>query len=652
MAGHLGVLLEAIASQPDAALSHLPLLTEPERLQLLVDWNGPRSSFPRDLCLHDAFCAQALLTPDALAVVCGDEHLSFRQLDSRSNQLAHLLLELGVGPDVRVVLCLERSVLSLVAILATLKAGGAYVPVDPSYPRDWLAHVLHDTRAPVVLTQRHLLDSLPPHSAHDVCLDSPPESFSLLPLSPPASSVSPDNLAYVIYTSGSTGRPKGVMIQHRSVLNLRAALASTVHAGALPSERVSVNAPLSFDASVKQLIQVLDGHTLCIVPDEARADVAELLKRISLDSLDVLDCSPAHLRLLVEEGLLERDAIPRRVLVGGEAVDSATWRALSHHPRLRAFNVYGPTECTVDATVCAFDSSPSPTIGRPLPNVRVYVLDSSLHPVPVGVSGELFIGGEGVARGYLGRPDLTAERFIPDSFSSEAGARLYRTGDVARWRADGTIDYLGRADFQVKVRGFRIELGEIESTLLGHPQVHAAVVLAREDSPGDKRLVAYLVPHDGQSLDTNELRSFLKLHLPEYMVPSAFLVLDSLPLNTNGKVDRKALPAPLAASSSSHVAPRTPAEEQLAALFSQVLRVERVGVLDDFFALGGHSLLATQLVSRVRASFNVELPLRSLFEAPTVAALAERILALTPALRVPPPLTRTSHEGLLPLSFA
>ncbi|MBZ4336625.1 non-ribosomal peptide synthase/polyketide synthase, partial [Corallococcus sp. AS-1-12] len=652
MSGHLGVLLEAIAAQPDSTLASLPLLTAPERQRLLVDWNGPNAEFPRDLCLHDAFSAQALRTPDALAVICREEQLTFRELDTRANQLAHRLVKLGVGPDVRVVLCVERSVEALVGILGTLKAGGAYVPIDPSYPREWLAHVLTDTGAPVVLTQQRLRDSLPPHSAHTLCLDSDAANFSREPSHAPVTSVTPEHLAYIIYTSGSTGRPKGVMIQHRSVLNLRVALAATVHADARPGERVSVNAPLSFDASVKQLIQVLDGHTLCIVPDEARADVAELVNRIGQDALDVLDCSPAHLRLLVDEGLLERTAVPHRVLVGGEAVDPATWRHLAQAPRPRVFNVYGPTECTVDATACAFDASPTPTIGRPLPNVRVYVLDRTLRPVPIGVAGELFIGGEGVARGYLNRPELTADRFIPDAFSSAPGARLYRTGDVVRWRADGMLDYLGRADFQVKVRGFRIELGEIESRLLGHPAVHQAVVLVREDVPGDKRLVAYLVPEAGESLDSTELRTFLKQHLPEYMVPSAFLVLEALPLNTNGKVDRKALPAPQGSTlASTYVAPRTPAEEQLAALFTQVLRVERVGVHDDFFALGGHSLLATQLVSRVRATFRVELPLRVLFESPTVATLAERLQTATPNLHLPAP-TQMHADGPRPLSFA
>ncbi|RKH31482.1 non-ribosomal peptide synthetase, partial [Corallococcus sicarius] len=384
MAGHLGVLLEAIATTPDTTLANLPLLTDTERQRLLVDWNGPRVDFPRDTCIHDAFAAQARLTPDALAVVCREEQLTFRELDARANQLAHRLTSLGVGPDVRVVLCVERSVEALVGLLGTLKAGGTYVPIDPSYPREWLAHVLQDTGAPVVLTQKHLLGTLPPHSAHDLCLDSHAVDLARESDVAPVTEVSPEHLAYIIYTSGSTGRPKGVMIQHRSVLNLRLALASTVHADAKKAERVSVNAPLSFDASVKQLIQVLDGHTLCIVPDEARADVGELVKRIGQDALDVLDCSPAHLRLLLEEGLLARESVPRRVLVGGEAVDPATWSHLAANERMRVFNVYGPTECTVDATACAFDASPTPTIGRPLPNVRVYVLDRNLHPVPTG----------------------------------------------------------------------------------------------------------------------------------------------------------------------------------------------------------------------------------------------------------------------------
>ncbi|QAT84065.1 tyrocidine synthase [Corallococcus coralloides] len=654
MVGHLGVLLEAIAAQPDATLAGLPLLTAPERRQLLVDWTRTDAEFARDTCFHEAFTAQALRTPEALAVICRDQQLTFRELDTRANQLAHRLVKLGVGPDVRVVLCVERSVEALVGILGTLKAGGAYVPLDFRYPREWLAHVLSDTGAPVVLTQRRLRDVLPQHTAHVVLVDPDAEEFASESREAPGVAVSAEHLAYIIYTSGSTGRPKGVMIQHRSVMNLRQGLASTVHQGRGAAERVSVNAPLSFDASVQQLVQVLDGHTLCIVPEEARADAGELVHRIGQDALEVLDCSPAHLRMLVDEGLLEKDFLPRRALVGGEAVDPGTWSRLAQHPRLRAFNVYGPTECTVDATACAFDASPTPTIGRPLSNVRAYVLDKTLRPVPVGVAGELLLGGEGVARGYLHRPDLTAERFIPDAFSATPGARLYRTGDVVRWRADGMLDYLGRADFQVKVRGFRIELGEIEAALLKHPQVHAAVVLAREDSPGDKRLVAYVVPTEGtgSALTADVLKDWLKQLLPEHMRPSTFLVLESLPLNANGKVDRKALPAPQAAApESTYVAPRTPAEEQLTALFTQVLRVERVGIHDDFFALGGHSLLATQLVSRVRSTFRVELPLRALFEAPTVAALAEGLRARTPGLHLPS-LTRTSASGPLPLSFA
>ncbi|RKH14792.1 amino acid adenylation domain-containing protein [Corallococcus sp. CA053C] len=654
MAGHLGVLLEAIVAAPDTALANLPLLTEAERQQLLINWNGPRADFARDSCLHDAFAAQARRTPDALAVVCRDAQLTFRELDARANQLAHRLQVLGVGPDVRVVLCVERSVEALVGILGTLKAGGAYVPIDPSYPREWLAHVLQDTGAPVVLTQQRLRDSLPPHTAHELCLDSDAADLAHESREAPTTDVSPEHLAYVIYTSGSTGRPKGVMIQHRSVLNLRLALASTVHADARKAERVSVNAPLSFDASVKQLIQVLDGHTLCIVPDEARADVGELVKRIAQDSLDVLDCSPAHLRLLVDEELLTRESVPRRVLVGGEAVDPATWSHLAANERMRVFNVYGPTECTVDATACAFDASPTPTLGRPLPNVRVYVLDRTLHPVPVGVAGELFIGGEGVARGYLGRPELTAERFIPDAFSARPGARLYRTGDVARWRADGMLDYLGRADFQVKVRGFRIELGEIEATLLQHPEVHEAVVLAREDVPGDKRLVAYVTAAEGHSLEAEVLKAHLKQHLPGYMVPAAFVLLEALPLNTNGKVDRKALPAPEASASSGYAAPTTPTEELLAGLWADLLRVKHVGREDHFFELGGHSLLATQLVSRLRGAFQVELPLRALFEAPTLAALAARVDAALQSgqLAAAPPIQRVPRTQALPASYS
>ncbi|WP_164003037.1 non-ribosomal peptide synthetase, partial [Pyxidicoccus caerfyrddinensis] len=550
--------------------------------------------------------------------------------------------------------CMERGVDMVVAVLAILKAGGAYVPMDPAYPRERLAFMLQDCGARLALTQLHLSERMEGSGVEALYLDDVAvrEQLSRESEANPPHVTSPQHLAYVIYTSGSTGKPKGVMVQHASVMNLRAALASAVYAGAEGALRVSLNAPLSFDASVQQLIQVAEGHALCVVPQAAREDVALLKSWVEKYGVDALDCSPSHLRLLLEEGL--GSSRPLRVLVGGEAVDEALWAKLSAHPFIRGFNVYGPTECTVDTTARAVHGAPGrPTLGGPLANVQVYVLDERMQPVPTGVPGELFIGGAGVARGYLHRPELTAEKFVPDAFGTTPGGRLYRTGDKARWLAHGELEYLGRIDFQVKLRGLRIELGEIETALEEVAGVRRAVVLAREDVPGNQRLVAYVV--GGAEASEGVLREALKARLPQYMVPSAFVALETMPLTSNGKVDRRALPAPeSSASASEYVAPRTPTEEILASLWAALLRVEKVSAQDDFFALGGHSLLATQVVSRVRSSLGVELPLRALFEAPTVAALAARIDSARESAQglVAPAIVPVPRTGPLPLSFA
>ncbi|MCY1023460.1 non-ribosomal peptide synthase/polyketide synthase [Pyxidicoccus sp. MSG2] len=657
MVEHLRTLLEAAVSAPGTLVGDLPLLPASEREQLLVRWNDTRRELPWDGALHERFEAQAARTPDALAVLDDAALHSFGPLNRRANQLAHWLRAHGVGPEVRVALCMERGVDMVVAVLAILKAGGAYVPMDPAYPRERLAFMLQDCGARLALTQSHLKPRLEGASVEAVDLDDShvSEALSRESEANPSRVTAPAHLAYVIYTSGSTGRPKGVMVQHASVMNLRAALASAVYSDVEGALRVSLNAPLSFDASVKQLIQVADGHALCVVPQTAREDVAMLKAWVEKHGVDVLDCSPSHLRLLLEEGL--GSSRPLRVLVGGEAVDEAMWAKLSAHPYIRCFNVYGPTECTVDTTARAVHGAPGqPTLGGPLANVQVYVVDERMQPVPTGVPGELLIGGAGVARGYLGRPELTAEKFIPHPFSSTPGERLYRTGDKVRWLAHGELEYLGRIDFQVKLRGFRIEPGEIEAALEEVAGVRRAVVLAREDAPGNPRLVAWLVTAEGQAVDTAALRSTLLRKLPEYMVPSAFVALEALPLNTHGKVDRKALPAPdtSTASVTAFVAPRTPTEEALASIWAEALRLQKVSVEEDFFALGGHSLLATQVVSRVRKAFSVELPVRALFEAPTIAALAPRIDSAWRArdgVQLPPlvPVPRTSP---LPLSFA
>ncbi|RKH35770.1 amino acid adenylation domain-containing protein [Corallococcus praedator] len=622
MVEHLRTLLEAAVSRPETRVGELPLLTPGEREQVLHGWNDTHREQPWDGALHERFESQAARTPDALAVVDDATSLSFDVLNRRANQLAHWLRRRGVGPEARVALCMERGVDMVVAVLGILKAGGAYVPLDPAHPRERLAFMLQDCGARLVVTQRHLVDTLSGATVETVCLEDP--SMDEQPGTNPSRGSEPEHLAYVIYTSGSTGRPKGVLVQHGSVMNLRAALASAVFADTEGALRVSLNAPLSFDASVQQLVQVADGHTLCVVPRAAREDAALLKAWVERHRVDVLDCAPSHLRLLLEEGL--GDSRPLRVLVGGEAVDEVLWSRLSTHPCISAFNVYGPTECTVDSTVRAVHGAGGPpTLGGPLSNVQVYVLDARMQPVPTGVPGELFIGGRGVARGYLQRPELTADKFVPDVFSGASGARLYRTGDTARWRAHGELEYLGRVDFQVKLRGFRIELGEIESTLEAVPGVRRAVVLAREDVPGDQRLVAYVVAPE--PIGTADLRAHLRTRLPEYMVPSTFVRLEALPLTPHGKVDRKALPVPgSAASSDAYVAPSTPLEEQLARSFAQVLRVPRVSITDSFFDLGGHSLLALRLMAAIREHTGRSLPVSALFQHSTVEHLA-RLLA-------------------------
>ncbi|MFP2933020.1 amino acid adenylation domain-containing protein, partial [Pyxidicoccus sp. 3LG] len=649
LTSHFQLLLSGALSSPDAPLSDLPLLTAEERNRVVVEWNRTGTDFASDACLHTRFEQQARRTPDAPAVQLGDSMLTYARLNARANQLAHHLRKLGVGPEVRVGLCLERSPEAIVALLAVLKAGGAYVPIDPAAPAQRKSYFLQDSGAPVLLTAQHLADAWKPEVRHLVCLDTEASRLSALPETDMPSSATADHLAYVIYTSGSTGTPKGVMVRHRSLLNLHQGLRQSFYADMPPGSRLSLNAPLYFDASLQQVVQLIDGHCLFIVPEDARKDPRALKQWLVHHRIDAFDSTPSLLKAVMEAGLLQGEWVPRWLLPGGEAIDEGMWRELATSPRARTFNVYGPTESTVESTVAAVLPGTSPSIGRPLANTQAYVLDERMQLAPPGVPGELYLAGEGLARGYLGRPALTAERFVPNPFATEPGARMYRTGDKARWRQDGTLEYLGRLDFQVKVRGFRIELGEIENVLRAHPAVKDAVVLAREDVPGDKRLVAYVVATDS----TADLRAHAQQHLPEYMVPSAFVALPALPLNANGKVDRKALPAPDASAvrHNQYVAPSTPTETTLAEVFAQVLGVERVGAQDHFFELGGHSLLATRVVARIRAALGVELSVRAFFEAPTVAALAEHLQTATSRSSLPP-LTRVRGEDRVPMSFA
>ncbi|NHZ38506.1 non-ribosomal peptide synthetase, partial [Massilia rubra] len=537
------VLLASMTAHVERPVSQLPLLDAAQQQAVLARSTAPSAVFPADRLLHQLFEDQAAAQPDALAVVCAGHTLSYAQLNHQANRLAHYLRDLGVGPDALVALYLERGVPMVVGILAVLKAGGAYLPLDPGAPQERSASIVADAGAAVVLTERALVGQAPQVEAV-LCLDDD-RRWRDLPVQAPVCGATPTSLAYVIYTSGSTGRPKGVMVEHRAVLNLWTALAAAVFDDVRPS-RVALNAGIWFDASVKGLVQLLSGHSLHIIPQDVRADGRALLAFLERERIDAFDCTPAQLDQLLDAGLLDATRRPARCLVGGEAIKPASWRRLQADTRTAFYNVYGPTECTVDATVALINGPATPPhLGTPIGNTQLYLLDRHLQLVPPGVSGEIHIGGAGVARGYLNRPELTAERFVADPFSSAPDARMYKTGDLGRWRADGQLEYLGRNDFQVKLRGFRIELGEIEARLVACAGVREAVVLALAQGEGEARLVAYLTAtpeSDPAAFEPGALRQALLAHLPEYMVPGAFVTLAALPLTPNGKLDRKALP--------------------------------------------------------------------------------------------------------------
>ncbi|RKH09758.1 amino acid adenylation domain-containing protein, partial [Corallococcus sp. CA053C] len=651
MTEHLRVLLEGAVAHPRDAVSRLPLLTDAERQQVLFDWQPARPAPLPWGSQHGAFEAQADLTPDAVAVVFGEQSLTYAELEARASRLARHLRRLGVGTEVRVGLCVERSHEMLVAVLAVLKAGGTYVPLDPAFPADRLAYMVESSGMPVLVSQRSLSSVLPPHSARVVLLDGDAEAIAAEDGSPLREAVPPEAVAYVLYTSGSTGRPKGVQVPHGAVARFLAALRETT--GLSAKDVLVAVTTLSFDIAVLELLLPLSvGGRVVIASRDIAVDGARLATLLQQRGATVLQATPSTWRLLLEAGWEDRGLT---ALTGGEALPRELAESLLQRCGV-LWNVYGPTETTVWSTAHAVKTGTgSVPIGRPISGTQVYVLDSGLHPVPRGVPGELFIGGEGVTRGYLHRPDQTAERFIPDAYGGVPGGRVYRTGDRVRWAANGVLEYLNRVDNQVKLRGYRIELGEIEAVLSQAPGVRDAAVVVR-GTAADARLVGYVVPRPGQTLEAQALRTLLKERLPDYMVPSALVVLDAMPLTPNGKVDRKALPSPDLATEAARefVAPRTPLEQQVAELYASLLNVPRVGATDGFFELGGHSLLATRLTSRLRTAFQVDLPLQALFEAPTVAALAARIAASSqdPRVAAPPPIVPVSRTQQLPTSLA
>src|SRR5215475_395491 len=633
LAGRFVRLLEAAVARPEVSIGRLEIVCGEERRRLLQDWNATARALEVKT-VSQLFAAQASQTPDAIAVVFEQEALSYAQLEARANQLAQHLRALGVGAETVVGLCLERSLEMVVGLLGILKAGGAYLPLDPSYPAQRLTFMLADAGARVLITHSALRDRLDVQAARVLELDSAAAAIAAQPSSAPAAAVRPQNLAYVIYTSGSTGTPKGVAVTHQNVVRLFGATEDLFRFNA--HDVWTLFHSLAFDFSVWEIWgPLLRGGRLVVVPYAISRSPKEFLTLIAREGVSILNQTPSAFYQLLQAQREDPDLGQalglRHVIFGGEALDL---RRLQHWYECRLdgspalVNMYGITETTVHVTHLVLDqqlaiANSGSLIGRGIADLRVYVLDSCLEPVPVGVVGELYISGAGVGRGYLGRGGLTAERFVADRFGA-AGCRMYRSGDLARWRGDGVLEFVGRADHQVKVRGFRIELGEIEAALLGHGSVSQAAVVARGGDAGGSQLVGYVVLASGCSAEAGELRAHVGARLPDYMVPAAIVVLDSFPLTANGKLDRGALPAPEFRAGVGGFA-RTPQEELLCGLFAEVLGVERVGIEDDFFELGGHSLLATRLISRIRSSLDVEVSIRSLFEAPSVSALVKHL---------------------------
>jgi amino acid adenylation domain-containing protein len=624
MSRHLETLLEEVARDPDRSLDDIEIIDDDERRTLLVEWNATGTPYSGHR-VDELFAAQAAATPDAIAVEAGAERLSYSTLDRRSNRLARRLQQLGIGPDRLVGLCLDRTADLPVALLGILKAGGAYVPLDPAYPADRLAFMLEDSDASVVLTQQSLLAALPHTQAQILCIDRDWPEIECLPAEPIESASGHGNRAVVIYTSGSTGTPKGVETLHGAVVNLLSSVQNDVGFG--PDDVFLATTTLSFDiAAVEQYLPLVSGGRVALAPTGAAADPSVLARLLDRHSASFMQATPSGWKLLLDGGWAGRRELT--ALTAGEPLTAELADALLG--RVDAlWNYYGPSETTIYSTGTRVEQNERVTIGRPVANTTTYVLDERLKLTPIGIPGELHIGGDGLARGYLNRAQLTAERFIAHPFDPAAAAKLYKTGDLVRYRGDGKLEYLGRLDHQVKIRGYRIELGEIEAALLRHAGLRDAVVVAREDVPGDRRLVAYVVPQAAPGPTAAELKAHLRKSLPEFMVPAAFVTLSALPLGPSRKVDRGALPPPDRSQSTEAtlVAPRDEVEATLVDIWKRLLGLRaEIGVQDDFFDLGGHSLLAVQLMALIGDAFGIRLPLATLFDSATIEGLAGRVV--------------------------
>ncbi|AUT02002.1 thioester reductase [Nostoc sp. CENA543] len=602
--------------------------------QLLLDLNHNQTAYPRNKSIHQLFEEQVEKTPDAIALVFQAQQLTYQELNQRANQLAQYLQTLGVGKEVLVGICLERSLDMIVGLLAILKAGGAYVPLDTAYPQERLAFMLADTKISVLLTQQELVNKLPPHTARVICLDTDWEIINQHPSENPNTSITPENLAYVMYTSGSTGQPKGVSVVHRGVVRL---VKATNYANFSNTEVFLQLAPISFDASTFEIWGcLLNGGKLVICPSQTPSlkELGEIIEKYQITTLWL---TAGLFHLMVDENIQALKPL-RQLLAGGDVLSVPhVQKFLQTVENCQLINGYGPTENTT-FTCCHYITAPikpdvSIPIGRPIAHTQIYILDDQLQPVEMGATGELYIGGDGLARGYLNRPELTAERFIQLDMGDEENPQsltLYKTGDLVRYLPDGNIEFLGRIDNQVKIRGFRIELGEIEREIAQYPDVRENVVVARQDATGEKKLVAYIVPHQGSTYKQERLRSFLQQRLPEYMLPSAFVVLESLPLTANGKVDRHKLPAPSRERpqlEQVYIAPQTDLQRQLASIWSDVLNIEPVGIDDNFFDLGATSTLIMQIAARLQQELGIELSVVKLFQYPTIAGLAKYLNA-------------------------